>query len=172
MPKFLKMSFEAKKRMIGTSAMFLGIVAHPSPLRFAIDSQNHGIQIEDQRGSNSGKHKQSDSKLIVQGDQLPDSLGRKPLEESSQSRLIGKLGKAQQGKKHSIVLEDFGFVDSSKTCHDSIQKSQDQIGRSIVCLPLRNFDIMLEQPTESELVAKSLKKHHPSEVSEMGIVKG
>jgi hypothetical protein len=37
---------------------------------------------------------------------------------------------------------------------------------------MRNLDIMLKQPTELELVAKTLKKDHSPEVSKMGIVKG
>jgi hypothetical protein len=37
MPKLLKMSFEAKERVIGSSAMLLGIVAYTSPLGFSIE---------------------------------------------------------------------------------------------------------------------------------------
>jgi hypothetical protein len=48
MPKFLQMSFEAKQGMIGSSAMFLGIVAYTSPLGFAIEDQDDRIQIENQ----------------------------------------------------------------------------------------------------------------------------
>jgi hypothetical protein len=90
MPKFLEMSFEAKQRMVGSPAMFPGIVAHTGPLHLSVDGQDDGIQIENQRGSGSGKDKQSGSKLIVQGNELPDTLGGKPLQESPQSRLIGK----------------------------------------------------------------------------------
>jgi hypothetical protein len=90
MPKLLEMSFEAKQRMIGSSAMLLGIVAHTGPLDLPIDGQDHGIQIENQRGSGSGKYKQLGSELIVQDHELPDTLGGKPLQESPQSRLIGE----------------------------------------------------------------------------------
>jgi hypothetical protein len=48
MPKLLKMGFEAEERVIGPSAMLLGIVAYMSPLGFAIEDQNDGIQIENQ----------------------------------------------------------------------------------------------------------------------------
>jgi hypothetical protein len=65
MPKFLKMGLEAKQGMIGSPAMFLGIVAHPGPLHLAIDGQDDGIQIENQRESRSGEHKQSAPELIV-----------------------------------------------------------------------------------------------------------
>src|SRR5271157_2960835 len=56
-PEFLEMSFEAKQGMIGSSAMFLGIVTHPGPLHLAIDGQDDGIQIENQRESRFGEHK-------------------------------------------------------------------------------------------------------------------
>jgi hypothetical protein len=65
MPEFLEMSFEAKQGVIRSSAMFLGIVAHTSPLHLAIDGQDDGIQIENQRESRFGKPKQSGSELIV-----------------------------------------------------------------------------------------------------------
>jgi hypothetical protein len=57
--------------------------------------------------------------------------------------LIGKLGHTQQRKKHAVVLQDFGLVDSPKTCHDSIQKSQNEVGGKIVCVALRDFDKIL-----------------------------
>jgi hypothetical protein len=122
MPKFLEMSFEAQQRMIGSPAMFLGIVAHTGPLDLAVDGQDDGIQIENQRGSGSGQDKQFGSKLIVQSNKLSNTLGGKPLEESSQGRLIGKLWDTDQREKHPIVLQDFGLVDSPKACHDCVQK--------------------------------------------------
>jgi hypothetical protein len=51
MPKFLEMSFEAKQGMIGSSAMFLGIVAYTGPLDLAVNGQDDRIQIENQRES-------------------------------------------------------------------------------------------------------------------------
>ena len=65
MPKFLEMSFEAKQGMIRSSAMFLGIVADTGPLDLAVDGQDDGIQIENQRESRFGETKQSGSELIV-----------------------------------------------------------------------------------------------------------
>ena len=65
MPKFLEMSSEAKQRMIGSSALFPGIVAHTGPLDLAVDGQDDGIQIENQRESRFGETKQSGSELIV-----------------------------------------------------------------------------------------------------------
>jgi hypothetical protein len=143
MPKFLEMSFEAKQGMIGSSAMFLGIVAYTSPLDLAVDSQDDGIQIENQRESRSGETKQSGSELIVQGYQLTDRFGRKPLEKSPQGRLVGKPGDADQGEKHPIVLQDLGLVDSPKACHNRIQKRQNQVGGKIIGVALRDFDKIL-----------------------------
>jgi hypothetical protein len=37
---------------------------------------------------------------------------------------------------------------------------------------LRNRHSVLDQPAESELVAKTLKEHHPTEVSQMGVFEG
>jgi hypothetical protein len=86
MPKLLEMSFETKQRMIGSSAMFLGIVAYTGPLDYpAVNGQDDGIQIENQRGANSGEYKQFGPKLIVQCNELPDTLRRKPLQEAPQS---------------------------------------------------------------------------------------
>jgi hypothetical protein len=65
MPKFLEMSFETKQGMIGSSSMFLGIVAYPSPLNLAVDGQDNRIQIENQRESWSGETKEFGSELIV-----------------------------------------------------------------------------------------------------------
>src|SRR5512139_1978950 len=65
MPKFLEVGFEAKQGMIGSSAMFLGIVAYTGPLDLAVDGQDDGIQIENQRESRFGEAKQSGSELIV-----------------------------------------------------------------------------------------------------------
>ena len=100
---------------------------------------------------------------------MADRLGRKPFKKSPQGRLIGKPGKSQQGEKGAIVLQYLGLVDTAQTCHDRIEKSQDHIGRKIVGIALRNFDIILDDPSESKLVAKTLKKYHSTEVGEMGI---
>jgi len=79
----------------------------------------------------------------VQGNKLTDSFGRKPFEESPKRGLVWKARKPQQRKECSIVLEDFGLVDSPKTSHDNIQKSHNHIGGKIVCLALRDLGIML-----------------------------
>jgi hypothetical protein len=122
MPEFLKMGFEAKNRMIGTPAPFLGIVADARPLGFAVDRQDHGIYIEGQGGSRRGDDKQSCSKLIVQSHDLTDGFGRKSLQKTAQCGLVGKLRKPYEREKGPIVLKNLGLVDSSQTYHDRIQK--------------------------------------------------
>lgn len=144
MPEFLKMGLEAQQRMIGSSAPFLGVVAHFGELGLSVNRQHHGIQIEDQRGPGFGQEKQPCAELIVQGNELADRLGREPLEESSQGGLIGKPGQTQQGEKGAIVLQDLGLVDAAQTCHDRIEKRQDHIGRKIVRIAVRNLDAFLE----------------------------
>jgi hypothetical protein len=57
--------------------------------------------------------------------------------------LIGKPGKAQQGKEDPIVLKDFGLVDSSQSRHYGIEESEDEIGRGITDIALRDLDIFL-----------------------------
>jgi len=65
MPKFLKMGFEAENGMIRASAPFLGVVADPGKLGFAIEGQDHGIEVEDEAGSRRWQSKQLVSELIV-----------------------------------------------------------------------------------------------------------
>ncbi len=66
-------------------------------------------------------------------------------------------------------MKDLGFVDSPQARHNGKQKREDEIGRKIVDIALRYFDIFLNHPTESELVAKTLKEDHPAKVSQAGI---
>ena len=50
-----------------------------------------------------------------------------------------------------------------------VEESDDQIGGEIIGVALRNLSGSLNQPTKSELVAKTLKDYHSAEVSETGI---
>ena len=50
-----------------------------------------------------------------------------------------------------------------------VEESDDQIGGEIIGVALRNLNGSLNQPTKSELVAKTLKDYHSAEVSETGI---
>ena len=169
MPELLEMGLEAQEGMIRASAPFLGVVADFGKLGLPIDRENHRVQIEDQCGSGFGYSKQPGAKLVVQGNELADGLGGKPLEESPQCRLIWKPGESQQGEENSIVLQDLCLVDTPEACHDGVEESDDQIGGEIIGVALRNLNGSLNQPTKSELVAKTLKDYHSAEVSETGI---
>lgn len=172
MPELLEMRLEAQQRMGRASAPFLGVVPDIGKLGLAIDGEDDGVQINGQRGSGLGYRKQLGPKLIVQGDKLADDLGRESLEESSQGGLIGKPRKSQEREEYAMVLQDLGLVDPSQTGHDGIKKGQDQIGGKRVGVALRNRHGILDKPAESERVAKTLNKHHPTEVSQMGVFEG
>ena len=124
--------------------MLFGVVSHFGKLVFSIDREDDRIQIEDQGGSGLGQGKQLSSKLIVQGDELADGFGGKPFEKSPNGGLIGKAGEPQQGKGDSVVLQNFGFVDSSQTGHDGIQESEKKIGGEVVCISLREMNRSLQ----------------------------
>jgi hypothetical protein len=156
MPELLEMGLETQQRMIGTSASLLGIVTYFCKLGLPIDREDYRVQIEDQCGSGFGYRKQFGAKLVVQGNELADGLGRKPLEKTTQCGLIGKLRESQHGEKNPIVLQDLGLVDPSQASHDSVEESQDQIRGEIVGIALRNPDVFLDQPAKSEFVAKTL----------------
>ena len=169
MPELLEMGLETQEGMIGSSAPFLGIVADFGKLGLPIDREDYRVQIEDQCGSGFGYSKQPGAKLVVQGNELADGLGGKPLEESPQCRLIWKPGESQQGEENAVVLQYLCLVDPSQARHDGVEESQDQIGGEIVGIALRNPDVFLDQPAKSESVAKTLKKYHASEVGEMSV---
>ena len=169
MPELLEMGLEAQEGMIGSSAPLLGVVADFGKLGLPIDCKDDRVQIEDQCGSGLGYSKQLGAKLVVQGDELADGLGGKPLEESPQCRLIWKPGESQHGEENSIVLQDLCLVDTPEASHDGVEESDDQIGGEIIGVALRNLNGSLNQPTKSELVAKTLKDYHSAEVSETGI---
>jgi len=65
MPELLQMGFEAKERMVGSTAMFFGVLAHFGKRVFSIDREDDRVQIEDQGGSGFGQNKQLGSELIV-----------------------------------------------------------------------------------------------------------
>jgi len=170
-PKLLQMRLEAKEGMIGSPAVLLGIVANSRKLQFAVYGENHGIEIEGQSSSGFRQRKQTGAQLIVQRDKTANGLCGKPLQKATQCGLVWKAGKTQQGAKGTVVLQDFGLVDASQPGHDGKQQCQNYIGRKISDIALRNTHILLNQPSESELLAKTLQKHHPSEVSEVSLGK-
>jgi len=161
MPELLQMSLETNERVVGTSAVFLGVVPEASELRFAIDGQDHGIQIEGEGGSPSGQGEELSAQLIVQGDELTDGAGTHPLEESAPGRLVRKTGEAQPGQEGTVVLQNFCLVDPSPASHDGVQPCQDEIARVIIGAPPRWLHIVLEQPTQPELDKNRCKRTLP-----------
>jgi hypothetical protein len=108
----------------------------------------------------------------VQGDELANGFGGKPFEKSPEGGLIGEPGKSQQGKENAVVLKDFGLVDSSQPRHEGIKKGENHVGGRIFPFALENFHRVLESVTKPQFAAKTLKKDHSSEMSEMKIVEG
>ena len=172
MPELLQMSLEADEWVVGTSAVFLGVVPDASRLLLAVDGQNHRIEIEGEGSPPSGQRKELSAQLIVQADELTDGSGTHPFEESAQGGLVREARQAQQGQEGTVVLQNFCLVDASQAGHDGVQERQDQVGGKIVGIPLRDLDTILEQPPQPELVAKTLQQDHSSEVGQMGLVKG
>jgi hypothetical protein len=79
--------------------------------------------------------------------------------------LVWESRKSQQQKKGSVVLKDLGFVDSPQAHHDGEEKREDEIGRKVVDIALRNLHGALQQATKTELFAKTLKQNHSPKVS-------
>ena len=170
MPELLHMGFEAQQRMIRSTAMLLGVVPHFGKLGFSIDRENDRIQIEDQGCSGLGQGKQLGSELIVEGDELTNGFWGEPFEKSPEGGLIGEPGEPQESKEDPVVLQDFGLVDSSQSRHDGIKKGENHVGGMIFPFALGNFYSVLESVTKTQFAAKTLKKDHSSEMSELRIV--
>ena len=171
MPKLLQMSLEANERVVGTSAVFLGVVPDASKLLLAVDGQNHRIEIEGEGSPPSGQWKELSAQLIVQADKLTDRVGTDSFEESAQGRRVGEPREAPQGQEGAVVRQNLGLVDASQARHDGVQESQNQIAGKIVGVSLRHLERMLKPPAQPELVAKTLQQHHATEVGEMRLGK-
>ena len=172
MPKLLEMGFETEQRMIGAPSVLFGIVPYLSPFLFPVDCNYHRIYIENQGGSPCWKIKQMGSEAVVQSDQPADYFGRQAFQESAQSGLVREMFQPQHFQKSSVVLQDFGLVDSPKSHNDGKNQSQNQFGGMVIGTSLEGPNIFLEQMTKSELVAKTLNQPHPTEVGEVGFVEG
>ena len=92
----------------------------------------------------------------MQADDLTDGVGADSFEESAQGRLVGELRQAQQGQEGTVVRQSFCLVDASPPGHDGVQQRQNQVGGAVVGIPLGYPDMLLEQPTQPEFVAKTL----------------
>ena len=57
----------------------------------------------------------------------------------------------------TVVLQNFCLVDASQARHDGVQERQNQVGGAVVGIALRSADMLLEEPTQPEFVAKTLQ---------------
>ena len=172
MPELLEMGFETEQRMVGTSASFFGVVADSCSLGSAIDDDNYRVQVEDQSASRVGKREQMSPQAVVKPGQLPDRFGRQALQEPAQGRLIGKTLEPQHFQKSPVVLQDFGLVDAAKPHDDGNDQGHDHFGRMVKSSSALSPDVFLNQPAQSQLVAKTLNQPHPTKVGDMGFVEG
>ena len=156
MPELLKMGFEAEQGMIGAPSVLFGIVSYFGTFLSSVDCDYYRIQIEDQCSSAFGKKKQIGSQAVVQSDQSANYLWRQALQEPAQSGLVREMLQSQHFQKGSVVLQDFGLVDSPKSHNDGKDQSQNQFGGMVIGTSLEGPNIFLEQMTKSELVAKTL----------------
>lgn len=171
-PELLEVSLEAEQGMVGTSASFFGVVANSCSLGSAIDDNNDRVQVEDQSASCVGKAEQVGPQAVVQPGQLADRFDRQALQESPQGRLIGKTPEPQHLQKGPVVLQDLGLVDSAQPHDDGKHQSHDHLGRIVKSTSVWNPHVFLNQPAQSQLVAKTLNQPHPTKVSDVGLVEG
>ena len=130
------------------------------------------VKMERLFGQPERKRKQISSQTVVQSRQSADCFGREAFQESAQGGLIWETLESEHFQESSVVLQDFGLVDSPKPHDNSIDQSQNQFGRVIVGSPLWAPDMPLEQMAKSELVAKTLNQPHPAKVCDVGFVEG
>jgi hypothetical protein len=94
------------------------------------------------------------SELIVHHNHLTDHLGRKSFEEPPEGRLIGESGKSEQIQKGSVLLKNFGFVDSPQTCDDDIDQGENMFGRMVILIALGKANFLLKPFLQSEFLTK------------------
>ena len=102
LPKLLPTSLEANQWVVGTSAVFLGVVPDASELLFAVDGQDDRIEIEPEGGSPSGQRKELSAPLIVQADELTDGSGTPPFQESAPGGRVGNRERPSQDRKEPL----------------------------------------------------------------------
>src|SRR3972149_8262215 len=164
---------ESQKGMVRTPSVFLGVVAdarslHPPP----VDYQHGGIQIEDQAGSLVGSVEKPLAQQVVDSYDLSDLLGSQPFEKPSDCRLIWKAAESDNLLEGPIVLQDLSFVDSLHPGDDGIQQRHKHLGRIVVSVSRAWAQGLLQQPLETESVAKCVNQRHPREVREVRFLEG
>jgi len=170
MPELLEVGLEAKQRMIRAPSRFLGVVAYLGPFLSPIDHDHHGIQIEHQSGALVGQSKEISPQAVVESSQLADGLWRQTFEESAQGGLIGESSKPEHLQEDPVVLQDIGLVDTPEPHDDGKHQSYDHFGRVVRSAAVWNSHVLLDEPTKSELVAKTLNQPHATEMGKVGFV--
>jgi hypothetical protein len=168
MPKFVEMGLETEERMVGTSAVLLGIVTYTRSFLFPVDGDDDRVHIEYQCGTFSGQPKQMSPQTVVEPNHLANGLGRKTFEKPPQGRLVWKASKPEHFLKRPVVLKSFCLVDPFDTHDDGEQKSEGQLGWMVTPTPDGILDISLNQPSKLQFVAKTMNQPHPAIVCEMG----
>jgi hypothetical protein len=107
----------------------------------------------------------------MKADQLPNGCWRKSLEEATKRRLIGEAIQTEQIEEGPVVLENFSFVDPSQSGDDSVEQSQEQVSRPIEPLTNVKPHVLLQTPSQAELLTESLNQDHAPVVCETGIAK-
>src|SRR5262245_50177546 len=171
-PELLEVSLEAEQGMVGTSPSFFGVVANSCSLGSAIDDNNDRVQVEDQSASCVGKGEQVGPQAVVKPGQLADRFDRQALQEPPQGRLIGKTLEPQHLQKGPVVLKDLGLVDYAQPHDNGEHQCHDHLGRMVKSTSVWNPHVFLNQPAQSQLVAKTLNQPHPTKVSDVGFVEG
>ncbi len=88
-------------------------------------------------------------------------------EESAQTAGIGKLPYADDLLKSTVALKNFRFAEAVDSGHQSIEDSQDQLDRVIITGSLRERDLFLQIPFDSEFLAKLMNKEDAPKVSQI-----
>src|SRR5882724_12638003 len=127
-PELLPLGFEAQQRMIRAAAPLFGVVTQASALLLSVNGKHHTVQIEDQRRAGLGQTEQPLAQSVVQPYQLADRLRFYALQKTTQRRGIRKAIQTQQRKERTIVLQNFGPADPSKSGDQNIEHRQEQVG--------------------------------------------
>jgi len=172
MPELLETGFETKQGMVGPAAWLLGVVSHASPFGPAVDDQDRGVHIEDERVALMGQGEQIGAQTVVKTHQLSNAFGRKALQEPAQGALVGESLQSEHLQKSAVVLQNVGLVDAPKPHDHGVHKRQDHLREMIFRTPLRQSDIVLEALPQPEFVAKTLDEPHPTEVGKMAFLEG
>jgi hypothetical protein len=158
--------------MVGPPAGLLRIVADPGAGGPAVEHQDHGIHVEDQRGPRCGEGEQGGPQAVVQPRHLTDGFGRQAFQEAAQGGLIGETLQAEYVQEGAVVLQDLGLVDAPQAHDDCEQERQEEFGGMVLGAALRYAHIPLQQMAQPELVAKTLDQPHAPEVGQVGFLEG